>query len=207
MMDFKRYEFTLNCDHPNWITDKRHVEIIYEILMRTDMKRIAEIGSYTGFSTAAFIEAINNGKDFKLHLSEPWPTKQLEAVVSMCKKPDNVVLHTQYGEKLLEDWQDFDLVFVDADHSMAGAGSDLLKILANDVPNVMAHDTNLSEWQDHYDGRGAELLGRVLKIHPDYKVIEDKEERKGEFTQRGFLFASKDDETYNIAKGVFEELC
>ena len=59
----------------------------------------------------------------------------------------------------------------------------------------------------NYDGRGAELLGRVLKIHPDYKVIEDKEERKGEFTQRGFLFASKDDETYNIAKGVFEELC
>ena len=40
-MDFTRYEFTLNCDHPNWITDKRHVEIIYEILMRTDMKRIA----------------------------------------------------------------------------------------------------------------------------------------------------------------------
>jgi len=207
MMDFTRYEFTLNCDHPNWITDKRHVEIIYEILMRTDMKRIAEIGAYTGYSTAAFIEAINNGKDFKLHLSEPWPTKQLEAVMSMCKKPDNVVLHTQHGEKFLEDWQDFDLVFVDADHSMAGAGSDLLRILANDVPNVMAHDTNLSEWQSYYDGKGAELLGRVLKIHPDYKVVEDKEERKGEFTQRGFLFASKDNDTYNIAKDVFEQLC
>ncbi len=207
MMDFTRYEFTLNCDHPNWITDKRHVEIIYEFLMRSDMKRIAEIGSYTGFSTAAFIEALNNGKDFKLHLSEPRPTKQLEVVMSMCKKPDNVVLHTQHGEKFLEDWQDFDLVFVDADHSMAGAGSDLLRILANDVTNVMAHDTNLSNMVSNYDGRGAELLGRVLKIHPDYKVIEDKKERKGEFTQRGFLFASKDDETYSIAKDVFEELC
>ena len=59
----------------------------------------------------------------------------------------------------------------------------------------------------NYDGMGTELLGRVLKIHPDYKVIEDKEKRKNEFTERGFLFASKDDETYNIAKSVFEELC
>ena len=36
---------------------------------------------------------------------------------------------------------------------------------------------------------------------------KDKKARKDEFTERGFLFASKDDETYNIAKGVFEELC
>jgi hypothetical protein len=207
MIDFGKYEFTLNCDHPDWITDKRHVEIIYEFLMRTDMKRIAEIGSYTGFSTAAFIEAINNGKDFKLHLSEPRPTKQLETLISMCKKPDNVVLHTQHGGKFLTDWKDFDLVFVDADHSMIGAGSDLLAILANEIPNVMAHDTNLNNMTSNYDGRGADLFGRVLKIHPDYKVIEDKKQRKGEFTERGFLFASVDEDSYNIAKDVFEELC
>ena len=76
MMDFKKYEFTLNCDNPDWTTDKRHVAIIYEFLMRADVKRVAELGSYTGFSTAAFIEALNNGKDFKLHLSEPRPTPQ-----------------------------------------------------------------------------------------------------------------------------------
>ena len=29
-MDFTRYEFTLDCDHPDWIADKRHVEILYE---------------------------------------------------------------------------------------------------------------------------------------------------------------------------------
>lgn len=207
MIDFGRYEFTLNCDHPDWITDKRHVEIIYEFLMRSDLKRVAELGSYTGFSTASFIEALNNGKDFKLHLSEPRPTQQLKTLISMCKKPDNIVLHTQHGGKFLTDWKDFDLVFVDADHSMVGAGSDLLAILANEIPNVMAHDTNLNNMPSNYDGTGTDLFGRVLKIHPDYKVIEDKKQREGEFTERGFLFASLDEDSYNIAKGVFEELC
>tara|TARA_Y100000361_G_scaffold122978_1_gene115454 strand:+ start:633 stop:1256 length:624 start_codon:yes stop_codon:yes gene_type:complete len=207
MMDFKKYEFTLNCDNPDWTTDKRHVAIIYEFLMRADVKRVAELGSYTGFSTAAFIEALNNGKDFKLHLSEPRPTPQLKTVISMCKKPDNVVLHTQCGVNFLEVWKDFDLVFVDADHSMVGAGADLLMLLKNEIRNVMAHDTNLNSMISNYDGMGTELLGRVLKIHPDYKVIEDKEKRKNEFTERGFLFASMDDDNYNIAKGVFEDLC
>ena len=59
----EKYEFTLDCDHPDWLTDKRHVEIIYEFLMANDFKRVAEIGSYSGFSTAAFIEALNQGKD------------------------------------------------------------------------------------------------------------------------------------------------
>ena len=67
MMDFSKYEFTLDCDHPDWITDKRHVEIIFQFLMQTDLQRVAELGSYTGFSTAAFIEALNLGKNFKLH--------------------------------------------------------------------------------------------------------------------------------------------
>ena len=96
-MDFEKYEFTLDCDHPDWLTDKRHVEIIYEFLMANDFKRVAEIGSYSGFSTAAFIEALNQGKDFKFHISEIVPTRQLKALISLCKKPDNVILHVIEG--------------------------------------------------------------------------------------------------------------
>ena len=207
MMDFTRYEFTLDCDHPDWLADKRHVEIIYEFLMRTDLKRVAELGSYTGFSTAAFIEALNNGKDFKLHLSEVSPKRQLRTLISMCKKPDNVILHTHSGENVLEQWKDFDLVFVDADHSIRGAGSELLMILRNEVPTVIAHDTNLFSISSNYNGKGSELLGRVLKIHPEYMTIEDKEMRSRELTHRGFLFASKDEDKYQVAKEIFEELC
>ena len=90
-MDFARYEFTLNCDHPEWLTDIRHVNIMYEFLMANDFERVAEIGAYSGVSTAAFIEAINQGKDFKFHISEPNPTRQLKALISMCKKPDSVI--------------------------------------------------------------------------------------------------------------------
>ncbi len=206
-MDFTKYEFTLDCDHPDWITDKRHVEIIFEFLMQTDLQRVAELGSYTGFSTAAFIEALNQGKNFKLHLSEISPTKQLRNLISMCDKPDNVVFHEQAGRDVLQKWRDFDLVFVDANHSIEGAGGELLMMLRNNTQNIMAHDTNLMNLAEQSEAEGSELIAKVLSSHRDYFSIEDKKERKGERTDRGFFFASREQENYDIAKNIFEELC
>jgi hypothetical protein len=205
-MDFTRYEFTLDCDHPDWIADKRHVEIIHQILIRNDFKRVAELGSYTGFSTAAFIEALNQGKDFKLHIIDPCPTKQLRTLISMCKKPQNVILHTQKGEDVLAKWRDFDFVFVDADHSIKGAGADLLMLLRNETPNIMAHDTNLFNIGNN-QGEGSDLIGRVLSSHKDYMCIEDKKQRPNELTDRGLFFASREKEKHKIAEEVFKELC
>jgi len=206
-MDFGRYEFTLNCDRPNWLTDIRHIKIIYEFLMASDFKKVAEIGSYSGASTAAFIEAINQGKDFKFHISEPNPTKQLKALLSMCKKPDNVVLHRQLGEEMLGYWKGFDFVFIDGNHDIGGAGAELLMVLRHDIPNVMAHDTNLSVVEGEHAGKGTELLARVLKSHRDYYWLEDKEERPKERTDRGLFFATKEKEKHKIAEEVFRELC
>ena len=206
-MDFERYEFTLDCDHPDWLTDIRHVKVIYEFLMANDFTRVAEIGSYSGVSTAAFIEALNQGKNFKLHIAEPNPTRQLEALLSMCKKPDNVVLHVKTGEHLLEHWTGFDFVFIDGNHSIDAAGAELLMVLRNEIPTVMAHDTNLTSLDSNYDGKGAELLGRVLKSHKDYYWVEDKEKRPDEHTERGLFFASKRKDKHEIAKRIFEELC
>ena len=207
-MDFTRYEFALECDHPHWITDKRHIEIIYEFLMRNDFKRVAEIGSYTGYSTAAFIEALNNGKDFKLHIAEPTPTKQLRALISMCKKPDNVILHVQVGKDVLNNWNDFDLVFIDGNHAIVGAAAELLMTLRHKTPNIMAHDTNLYaiEDKDEYC-MGSELIGRALWSHEDYYCVEDKEKRNGEKTDRGFLLACREEDKYKIGKDIFRELC
>lgn len=207
-MDFEKYEFTLDCDHPDWLTDKRHVEIIYEFLMANDFKRVAEIGSYSGFSTAAFIEALNQGKDFKFHISEIVPTRQLKALISLCKKPDNVILHVQTGEELLEYWRDFDFVFIDGNHDIEAAGAELLMALRYEIPNLMAHDTNIYKIDKIYHPcKGSELIGRVFKSHKDYHYIEDKEEREGELTDRGFMLATKSKEGYETAKKIFEELC
>ena len=175
--------------------------------MANDFTRVAEIGSYSGVSTAAFIEALNQGKNFKLHIAEPNPTRQLRALLSMCKKPDNVMLHVQVGEDLLEHWKDFDFLFVDGNHNIDGAGAELLMILRNKIPTVMAHDTNLFSTCSNHNGKGSELLGRVLKIHPEYMTIEDKEERLNEKTHRGLLLATTNKEKYKIGKTVFEKLC
>jgi 16S rRNA G966 N2-methylase RsmD len=206
-MDFTKYEFTLDCDHPNWITDKRHVEIIFEFLMQTDLQRVAELGCYTGFSTAAFIEALNKGKDFRLHLVDTCPTVQLKKLISMCDKPDNVVFHEQAGRDVLQKWGDFDLVFVDANHSIEGAGGELLMMLRNNTQNIMAHDTNLINLIEKWGGEGSELIARVLSSHKDYFCLEDKKERVGEKTDRGFFFASRQQDKYKIAKDIFEKLC
>ena len=207
-MNFEKYEFTLDCDHPDWLTDKRHVEIIYEFLMANDFKRVAEIGSYSGFSTAAFIEALNQGKDFKFHISELAPTRQLKALISLCKKPDNIILHVQTGEEVLEYWRDFDFVFIDGDHDVKGAGAELLMILRYGIPNLMAHDTNIYKIDKIYHPcKGAELIARTMKSHKDYYWLEDKEERQGELTDRGLFFATMDENKYNVAKEIFLELC
>tara|TARA_R100000008_G_scaffold22829_1_gene12161 strand:- start:2892 stop:3518 length:627 start_codon:yes stop_codon:yes gene_type:complete len=208
MMDFTRYEFTLDCDHPDWLTDVRHVKIIYEFLMANNFTRVAEIGSYSGVSTAAFIEALNQGKDFKFHIAEPAPTRQLRTLISMCKKPDNILLHVQKGEDVLEYWRDFDFVFIDGNHNIEAAGAELLMVLRNDIENIMAHDTNIYKIAErHHPCKGSELIGRVFKSHEEYHYIEDKESRKGEKTDRGFILATKNKERYEIGKKIFEELC
>ena len=208
MIDFGKYEFTLDCDHPTWIMDKRHVEVIYEFLMRNDFSRTCEIGSYTGYSTIAFIEALNHGKDFKFHISEPNPTHQLRALISLCTKPDNVILHTQQGVDVLEKWTDFDFVMVDGNHNIEGAGLELLMILRHGIPNVIAHDTNVSKRDAmNHPCLGSELLGRTLWSHVDYKCIEDKEQREGEKTDRGLLFATINEDTYQIGQEIFKDKC
>lgn len=207
-MDFARYEFTLSCDHPSWVMDKRHVEVIYEFLMRNDFSRTCEIGSYTGYSTIAFIEALNHGKDFKFHISEPNPTHQLRALISLCTKPDNVILHTQQGVDVLEKWTNFDFVMVDGNHNIEGAGLELLMILRNGTPNVIAHDTNVSKRDAmNHPCLGSELLGRTLWSHVDYKCIEDKKQREGEKTDRGLLFATINEDTYQIGQEIFKDKC
>ena len=207
-MDFDRYEFTLDCDHPDWLTDIRHVKVIYEFLMANEFTRVAEIGSYSGVSTAAFIEALTQGKDFKFHIAEPNPTRQLRALLSMCKKPSNIMLHVQTGEDLLEHWRDFDFVFIDGNHNIDGAGAELLMVLRNQIPTIMAHDTNTYEREDSkHRCKGSELIGKVLKSHKDYYWIEDKKKRPNEKTDRGLFFATTDEQKYKIGKTVFEKLC
>mgnify|MGYP003983111963 CR=1 FL=1 len=208
MIDFGKYDFTLECDHPTWVMDKRHVEVIYEFLMRNDFNRVCEIGSYTGYSTIAFIEALNHGKDFRFHISEPNPTRQLRALISLCTKPDNILLHTQQGVDVLEKWTDFDFVMVDGNHNIEGAGLELLMILRHDIPNIIAHDTNIHKIDEmNHPCLGSELIGRTLWSHVDYKCIEDKKQREGEKTDRGLFFATINEDTYQIAQEIFKDKC
>ena len=212
-MDFDKYKFISECNRAGWNMDRRHVEVIHEFVMRNEFNKILEIGCYSGYSTSALVEAINQGKKFELHLSEPSPPESglLERVIDMCS--GQVVLHRKPSIDVLERYGgDFDCIIVDGDHKIEGGGYDLLMILRNQTPIVFAHDTNPIHLKNRktFTRRscmGAELLGRALKSHRDYFHIEDNKKRQGERTERGLFFASTDESKYRIALDIFNEVC
>ena len=205
-MDFDKYNFTKNAN-TEWLTDTRHVRIIHEFLMSNDFSDVMEIGSYTGLSTSAFIEALNKGKDFTLHISEPNITSELLALIGMCNKPEKIIINTDDGYSMLKKRPEAEFVFIDGDHSIQGAGIETLQLLRNKTPNIMAHDINLEQCQMACSGKGSELMGRVFASHRDYYYIEDKKKRDGERTERGFMFATTSKENYNIGTRIFKQIC
>ena len=200
-IDLGRYSFSKNCDNPSWLMDERHVRIIHNIIMENDFKTVAEIGCYTGYSTIAIVEAINKGKDFTAHLIDWNITKQLSTLLSMCAHPSKIKFHQEISQQILPSLKKIDLIIIDGDHTINGAGYDLFFALENEIPNIVAHDTNAQP-----NCRGSELIGMVYKNHKDFMCLEDKLFRENENTERGLLFATSSINSYERAKKIYCEL-
>ena len=205
-LNLNKYSFTRECDFPQWLMDERHVNIIHNLVMECDFDHIVEIGCYSGFSTVALIESLNKGKLFDLHLIEPYPTQKLLSALSMCENSKRILLHEHQSKYILNQIGKTDLIIIDGDHSLDGAGGDLLFSLRNSIPNIIAHDTNEDKSdKDKYPCLGAGLIGHVLRKHEDYMSVEDFKTRAGEVTDRGLLFATTNKKNYAIAGKIFDE--
>ena len=166
--------------------DKRHVEFIYDLALVGKFKNILEIGCFNGSSTAALVQARNDGADFHLTLCDLLFRPSLFKVLQSNRSVHPITLLQRASWNVIS--SHYDLIIVDGDHRLQTVSTELELILKCHTPTVIAHDVSNSYEQCE----GARMLGETLQDHPAFFSILDSEQREGENTDRGVLFASRD---------------
>lgn len=171
-------------DVDGWAIDARHRDWIRNELLTGRHRRVLEIGSHKGYSTQAFLDALQAGAIDELHLCEPSPTPELLSLIAGTP----AVLHRCSSLELLAKDCRWDLVFADGDHSAATVRPEATLLLAAKVPAVFAHDVATD---DRYPGCEGARLYRELFERAGYHVVEDSRQRPGERTDRGMMLATR----------------
>jgi hypothetical protein len=193
---------------PQVCMDKRHVYLMHEILTSWPFKSALEIGSFTGASTTAFIEAINSGKGLGENGVATFCDVSIQAslidVVCNCKEPGAVQITPQPSWTVLDTSMNWDFILVDGAHDLDSVTLEVKRLLTRKPLCVMAHDTNgpaagISVCE------GAVYLADTFKALPDYQWLEDKEIREGEKTDRGLFFATTDPKLHEVASRIFRK--
>lgn len=175
---------------PAWSIDRRHVHWIRDTLRSGRFRRVLEIGSYQGYSTAALLDAVTLGEVDRVDLCEPHPTPELERLLAGYQLGDRVTLHRcDTAELLARPWGGWDLVVVDGDHRAAAVEIESQALLAAGVRAVFAHDTRATE-AGHANCQGPPLLATAFRA-AGYLHTEDARHRAGEATERGLFFAAR----------------
>lgn len=167
-----------------WAIDARHRDWLRAELMTGKHWRVLEIGSHRGYSTQAFLDALQAGAVDEVHLCEPAPTPELLALIA--DRP-GVTLHRCRSIELLSKDCRWDLVFVDGNHSARVVTAEARLLLSARVPTVFAHDTSSAGRFPKCDGPA--LLKEAF-IKAGYHCVEDAEFRPGERTDRGMMLAT-----------------
>lgn len=178
--------------------DVRHRDWIRAVLMTGKFRRVLEIGCHKGYSTQAFLDALDAGAIDELHLCEPNPTPELLALI----EGKSVTLHRCTSLELLAADKAWDLVFADGDHSEATVIPEATMLLQGSVRAVFAHDVTADS--RHYNCDGARHYIRLFK-QAGYQVIVGNTERPNEMTDRGMMFAVRDADPQ--WQPMFEAIC
>lgn len=184
-----KYGFTRTA-LPGYCLDPSHVEMLYRLLLLGGFRRVLEVGCFTGASTCAYFEALEQGAEFELHLCDVEIRPEIHRLLGMCAVPERVHLHQRQSLEVLDGT--YDLVFLDGDHRLPAVVPELERLLRQGAPTILAHDT--SNWRPNCDG--TRYLREALRNHPEYHVLEDNALRSGEETTRGLLLATRDRELF-----------
>ncbi len=189
---------------PEVSMDARHVFMLHDILCLGHFSEALELGSFSGASSTAFIEAINIEHLDRVTFCDVSIQESLVDVVLNCRFKDRTRVTPQPSWVVLNSKEPFDFVLVDAAHDAESVGLELKHLLRRRPRCVMAHDTNATA-EGYSACEGAQMLKRSFESHPDYLCIEDSQRRPGERTERGLFFATTDEELYRIAREVFNK--
>jgi SAM-dependent methyltransferase len=168
-------------------TDPRHVRWLYEMMLVAGCQSVLEIGCWDGFTTSAFVQALNEGAEFELCCVDISIRPGLRDVAGRARRAVELV---QADSLDLLARRRFDLVLVDGNHSIGQVSRELGHLLAAECPTVVAHD--VGDVAPTFGGDGSLWLGKVLQAHPSYLCRVDQVKRLGEYTERGLLLATRD---------------
>jgi hypothetical protein len=185
LFDYSPYRFAHCGTHMPM--DEYHIQLLFAAakLLPSGDRVAVEIGSYRGASTAALVEAVNQGFLSHLHVVEIKPTAQLRKIISMCRFPGKVTLHTKPSWEL--ELKTVDLVFIDGDHKWPAVG-DTLRALTWGASVICMHDSR--SWPSISGTWGARLGANMLREAAGRNVFEDCESRSGMATHRGFFVSA-----------------
>jgi len=186
-------------DRHEWEMDRRHVDLLGDVLGNLHIDRAVEIGSFRGASTMAFLNAMSARAVEYLQIVEPNPTPELVALLEE-HNYGPVDLLTVESASFLPGAK-FDAILVDGDHSLRAGVVESAYVLREPRKLVALHDTN-SDAIGIPGCRGPAYFKYKL-IEAGYVVFEDCAKRPGERTERGFLLASKDDHVIDIVRRAF----
>jgi predicted O-methyltransferase YrrM len=136
---FVKYE---NCDNGKQISKRSSIgpsyrKLLYDVLLRVEFKNVLEIGCYRGYSSVAFLQALDDGAGFRYTIADPRPDMlTLTTLVERCDHRDKVKIRRKKSIDVID--KHFDFIFVDGNHTAEGIGPELLRILECQTKTLMA---------------------------------------------------------------------
>jgi hypothetical protein len=100
---------------------------------------------------------------------------------------------------------DYDLIFVDGDHSLETGREEAKEILRRQPRCVLSHDVNATAVGFGNCEGPAHLMDELR--HDGWQILTDMKDRPGEMTKRGFLAATKDPEIVKVLERAFALTC
>ena len=179
----------------------RYRQLLFDILMANPFKNVLEIGCLRGYSSCAFIEAINRGRDFDYTICDPAPRGTFADVLNKCTAMDRVHLVQKLSVDCIQPGYDF--IFVAGDHSLQYVPKEIARLLEVNFESVLAHDTYI-EIPRYF---GAHQYRHIFEKHPDYFYIDDGSWDPSSEQQRcGVSFFTRRSDVFERVKELFGRL-
>lgn len=179
---------------------KTYRQLLFNLLIRCSFKNVLEIGCFRGYSSCAFLEALNHGCNFQYTICDPKPKIRPE-LLETCSKKDKITITTKSSLEVISPKYDF--IFIDGDHSTHYVGFELMKLIDSNIETMLAHDTYI----ENPKYKGANLYRYCFAHHKDYHYVEDSIFRQNESTVLcGLSFFTKNIEIYNKVYPLFEQI-
>jgi hypothetical protein len=186
---------------PGMSMDARHIAMLRAITLIGVWEAALEIGVWKGASSVAFNDALRCGRLKSYTACDVRFQEEFHMACPMvADRPARLMEMT--GEAALACPDQWDLIYVDGDHSLATAQAEVPHLLRRQPRVIVAHDTRLGE-HGYENCDGPAYLREQLKAD-GWWIYEDAHTRPGEATHRGFLAATKDANVASQLEAIFE---